>query len=71
VEEPDIYDADQENGEVVIVKFHREGTTFRRVKWAILVRLNNAHGCSFQGSQLKGNLRHSVPLIMKKRAYAK
>ena len=30
--ESDIYDAEQENGQIVIVKFHREGTTFRRVK---------------------------------------
>lgn len=30
--ESDIYDAERENGEVVIVKFHREGTTFRHVK---------------------------------------
>ncbi len=30
--ESDIYDAERENGEIVIVKFHRAGTTFRRVK---------------------------------------
>jgi RIO kinase 2 len=30
--ESDIYDAERENGEIVIVKFHREGTTFRHVK---------------------------------------
>jgi RIO kinase 2 len=30
--ESDIYDAEQENGQIVIVKFHREGTTFRNVK---------------------------------------
>ncbi len=30
--ESDIYDAERETGEIVIVKFHREGTTFRRVK---------------------------------------
>jgi RIO kinase 2 len=30
--ESDIYDAEQVNGQIVIVKFHREGTTFRRVK---------------------------------------
>jgi RIO kinase 2 len=30
--ESDIYDAERENGEIAIVKFHREGTTFRHVK---------------------------------------
>lgn len=30
--ESDIYDAKREDGEIVIVKFHREGTTFRHVK---------------------------------------
>jgi len=30
--ESDIYDAEREGGRVVIVKFHREGTTFRHVK---------------------------------------
>jgi len=30
--ESDIYDAEREGGRIVIVKFHREGTTFRHVK---------------------------------------
>ncbi|MGZ4923691.1 MAG: serine/threonine-protein kinase RIO2 [Halobacteriota archaeon] len=30
--ESDIYDAERENGQIVIMKFHREGTTFRNVK---------------------------------------
>ena len=30
--ESDIYDAEHEGGRIVIVKFHREGTTFRHVK---------------------------------------
>jgi len=30
--ESDIYDAERDDGRIVIVKFHREGTTFRHVK---------------------------------------
>jgi RIO kinase 2 len=30
--ESDVYDAKREDGKIVIVKFHREGTTFRHVK---------------------------------------